>query len=116
MLRRVAEGATPMRSPVAGPAAAAAREAAQVPWPCWSCGVPSSQGLGRPVMGSWLTSERLRARLGAMSGWRASMPLSRMAMRTPAPVVVSQGPWAGPPGVLRPKPPTWRTAQPSGEL
>ena len=60
-------GATPMTCPVPGPMAAAAREAVQVPWPFWSCGVPSSQGLGRRS-GS-MTSVRLRARLGAMSGW-----------------------------------------------
>ena len=47
MLSRVAAGATPMTSPVPGPRAAAAREAVQVPWPSWSCGVPSSQALGR---------------------------------------------------------------------
>ena len=46
MLRMVAAGATPMTCPVPGPMAAAAREAVQVPWPCWSCGVPSSQALG----------------------------------------------------------------------
>ncbi len=46
MLRMVAAGATPMIWPVPGPMAAAAREAAQVPWPCWSCGEPSSQVVG----------------------------------------------------------------------
>ena len=35
-----------MTCPVPGPMAAAAREAVQVPWPDWSWGVPSSQGLG----------------------------------------------------------------------
>ncbi len=36
MLRSVADGATPMVSPVPGPWAAAARDAVQVPWPVWS--------------------------------------------------------------------------------
>ena len=70
-----------------------------MPWPDWSCGEPSSQGLGRTV---WLISERLRARFGRMSGWFASTPESRMAMRTPAPSVVFQGPEAAPPGTLSP--------------
>ena len=99
MLRMVAAGATPMTWPVPGPMAAAASEAVQVPWPCWSCGVPSSQGVGKA---DWSTSVRLRARLGAMSGWDWSTPLSMMAMRTPLPMVVSQGPCAGPPGTLLP--------------
>ncbi len=74
------------------------------------CGGAVVAGDGRAV---WSISERLRARLGAMSGWAASTPESRMAMRTPAPLVVSQGP-----GDLEveslPKPPTARTAQPCG--
>ena len=49
MLRMVAAGATPMSCPVPGPMAAAASEAVQVPWPSWSCGVPSSQGVGKAV-------------------------------------------------------------------
>ena len=51
-----------------------------------------------------------------MSGWVASTPLSMMAMRTPLPMVVFQGPVAGPPGTLLPYPPTCRTAHPCGEV
>ena len=68
MLSSEAWGATPMTLPVEGPRAPVAREAVHVPWPVWSCGVPSSQGLGRPVRGDWLISERLKTRLGEMSG------------------------------------------------
>jgi len=108
-------GATPMTLPVEGPSAPVAREAVQVPWPVWSCGVPSSQALGRPVMGDWSISERLKTRLGEMSGWEWSMPVSRTAMRTPAPLLMFQGPVGAAPGMLSPKPPACWTARPGVE-
>src|SRR5215213_7389805 len=88
---RVASGATPaMPIPLMG---AAAIEATWVPWPYRSRMaallvqlVASSTGAAVGVPGLMNEHERARSRLGAMSGWVGSTPLSRMPMVTPSPV------------------------------
>jgi hypothetical protein len=88
---RVASGPTPaIPMPLMG---AAAIEATWVPWPYRSRIaallvqlVATSTGSAVGVPGLMKEHDRARSRLGAMSGWVGSTPLSRMPMVTPAPV------------------------------
>ena len=88
----VAFGATPaMPMPLIG---AAIVDAVWVPWPARSCTAalseqsPPAISTGSAV-GSWSKmneQESARSRLGAMSGWVMSTPLSSTPTRTPCPV------------------------------
>ena len=73
-LSRAASNATPLRCPSAAAPAPAMVAATRVPWPRWSPGSGVSEKLAWP------------ARSPARSGCVASMPLSRTATVTPAPV------------------------------
>ena len=72
-------------------------DATWVPWPYRSRIaalsvqlVATSTGAAVGVPGLMNEQERARSRLGAMSGWVGSTPLSRMPMVTPSPVALDQ--------------------------